>query len=171
MSFRRLALSSLLWILFILFEVALLQYQYAIRGTSWHFLLHSLSGAGLGLAAAALYSAVRRQPVNPWLWAIVAQIISASPDFMFMLMRMPHELWMDVFLGHISIHTAPQPLPVALALFIVGGWAWYVTSSLGRIRIGVSLTVLTILLWLATMALHKPIPTTLEQYRSLYRDL
>lgn len=51
----------------------------------------------------------------PAVVALVAgQLASIVPDLQFRYQRMPHMRSMDVWLGHISIHTGPSPVLVAL---------------------------------------------------------
>lgn len=141
--------------------------QYAVRGTSWHYLLHSLVGAGFGLALAGLFGAARRRSVSPWPWAILGQLVSITPDLIFILGRVPHQRWMDLFLGHISIHTAPQPLLVGLGMFLLGGWAW-LAAALARRGAAAALGCAAIVLFGVALGLHTPLPTRIANYQSRY---
>ena len=166
MSKSRHSVRAISWIALVLYEVILLVHQYASRGTSWHYLVHSMIGAGLGLGIAAIIASVRHQPSNPWLWALFLQTISMLPDYIFIFTRMPHDQWMDVFVGHISIHTSPQPLLIALMIFIAGGWAWFVSSSLQKYRLGLILAATCFMLLAIDLSFHRALPTKLSDYSS-----
>lgn len=102
---------------------------YVVRGTAWHLLLHSSIGFGLGLAAGGLVAAGRDRPTRGLAWAVAGQVVSVTPDVLFLYLRLPHQRWMDVFVGHISIHTGPQPLLVGVGMFLLGGWAWWLAGE------------------------------------------
>jgi len=138
---------------------------YLVRGVAWHALLHTAVGIGLGLSAAALLSALRRRPVAALPFALGGQLVSVAPDVLFVVARLPHARWMDAFVGHISIHTAPLPLPVALVVFLLGGWAWWFCSFGTPRAAGVSLAALALALFAGALALREPLPTELADYR------
>jgi len=144
-------------------ETAVLARGYAVRGTIWHYLLHSTIGAGLGLAAGAVVAVGLHRPINGWVAAVLGQAVSIVPDLMFLFGRMPHERWMDAFLGHISIHTGPQPLLAGLALFLIGGWAW-LAAALNRRITAMVLAAATAVIFAASLAFHVPLPTRLSDY-------
>lgn len=168
MTARRLLLPGLGFLTLMLVEGGFLAHQYAVRGTIWHYLLHSTIGAGLGLAAAGLYAAARDRRVNPWPWALLGQLVSITPDLLFVLDRMPHDRWMDAFLGHLSIHTGPQPLLVGSGIFLVGGWAWAIAAVLRRRVVGALLGLATAGLLAGALAAHIPLPTHLSDYMTRY---
>lgn len=153
--------------LLVVIETAVLARGYAVRGTIWHYLVHSTVGAGLGLAAGAALAVGLHRPINGWAAAVVGQAISIVPDLMFLFGRMPHERWMDVFFGHISVHTGPQPLLIGLAVFLVGGWAWLAATLDHRIT-ALSLAGLAALILAAALALHVPLPTRLSDYSTRF---
>ena len=159
---KRLMLRAICWTAFALYELRLLQHQYQIHGTSWHFLVHSMIGVGLGLSAATFWTAHKRQAANPWVWGLVGQLVSMLPDFMFIILRMPHDPWMDVFVGHISIHTSPAPLIVSLVVFSLGIWSWYCGSVLKRYRLSLTLAGAAIILLLLALSLHRALPSSLH---------
>ena len=171
-QYLRPILRLVCWSVFALFELSLLRHQYQIHGTSWHFLVHSMIGVGLGLSAAAFWSARRHEAANPWIWGIVGQLISVLPDFIFIILRMPHDPWMDVFVGHISIHTSPAPLIVSLILFSLGIWSWYCGSVLKQYTLSLRLAGVTFVVLLLALAFHRALPNTLHdlmQYESFVR--
>ena len=136
---------------------------YLVRGTWWHWLLHVPIGIGVGLAAGALAGAWRPGRAQPVLgWALAGELVSLIPDLMFRFLRMPHELSMDVFLGHISVHRGPSPVLVALTVLLLGGWA-FVAGTARRRRTAVALAVATLGLLLVACLLAAPLPTRLAQ--------
>jgi hypothetical protein len=145
---RRLALLGLLAL-----ELVVAQAYYD-RGTWWHFLLHQYVGWGLGLSVAAL----ARWPAVPAM--VGGQLVSIFPDLMFRFMRMPHERWMDWWVGHISMHRGPSPTLVACAVLLLGGAGWFLAPR----RAGVPVALSGPALLLVACLLASPIPTRLSDY-------
>ena len=147
--------------------LAALQYglvmAYLGLGTWWHWLLHQLIGWGLGLATAALVAATTRYRVPALPALLVGQLLSVVPDLQFRLARMPHEPSMDLWLGHISIHTGPSPVLVALAALLVGGWAW-VAGAYDRRAVAGALGAAALVLVTGACLLARPVPSTLADY-------
>ena len=135
---------------------------YQNRGTWWHYLLHQLIGWGVGLSVAAGLMVWRRGLVIPPVLAAVAgQLVSIGPDLMFRFLRMPHEPSMDLYLGHMSIHRGPSPVLVALAVFLLGGWAWIAAAARRpQLALGTALVAITLLTGACLAA--APIPTRLS---------
>ena len=132
-------------------------------GTWWHYLLHQLVGWGVGLSTAALVATVSRwrPPALPAL--LLGQLLSIVPDLQFRYARMPHEPSMDLWLGHISVHTGPSPVLVALGALLLGGWG-YVAVCLSRRRLGPALALTGVVLVAVACLLARPLPTTLADY-------
>ena len=132
-------------------------------GTWWHYLLHQLVGWGVGLSTAALVATVSRwrPPALPAL--LLGQLLSIVPDLQFRYARMPHEPSMDLWLGHISVHTGPSPVLVALGALLLGGWG-YVAVCLRRRRLGPALALAGIVLVAVACLLARPLPATLADY-------
>ena len=132
-------------------------------GSWWHWLLHQLVGWGVGLGTAALIGATTRYRI----WAVpallVGQLVSIVPDLQFRYARMPHEPSMDVWLGHISIHTGPSPVLVALGSLLLGGWAW-IAMSYGRKAPALGLGAAALGLVLVACLLARPVPDTLAEF-------
>ncbi len=132
-------------------------------GSWWHWLLHQLVGWGIGLGTAAVIGAATRYRI----WAVpallVGQLASIVPDLQFRYARMPHEPSMDVWLGHISIHTGPSPVLVALGALLLGGWGW-IAMTYGRKVPAAALGVATLGLVLGACLLARPVPDTLAEF-------
>lgn len=136
---------------------------YVDFGTWWHWLLHVQIGWGLGLATAALIGAFTRYRVPALAALLAGQLVSIIPDLQFRFLRMPHEASMDVYLGHISIHTGPSPVLVALGSLLLGGWAWTATAY-DRRRLGAALGLGSLALVLGACLLADDVPTRLADF-------
>jgi hypothetical protein len=147
--------------------LAALQYGVAVaylsRGTWWHYLLHQLVGWGAGLALAALVAAHTRYRVPAVAALVAGQLASIVPDLLFRYARMPHEPSMDVWLGHISIHTGPAPLLVALGCLLLGGWA-FTGAAWSRRWEATGLAAAAALLVTAACLLAEPVPDRLSEF-------
>ena len=136
---------------------------YLSRGTWWHYLLHQFVGWGIGLALAALVAATTRYRIPAVVALVVGQLASIVPDLQFRFQRMPHMRSMDVWLGHISLHTGPSPMLVALGCVLLGGWA-YVAAVYARRRLATGLAVGATALVVVACLLAAPVPTTLAEF-------
>ena len=137
--------------------------SYLGLGTWWHWLLHQLIGWGVGLSVAALVAAFTRYRIPAVAALVGGQLVSIVPDLQFRFARMPHEPSMDLWLGHIAIHTGPSPVLVALGAVLLGGWA-FIASSYGRSRVGSALGVSALVLVAVACLLARPLPDTLAEY-------
>lgn len=137
---------------------------YYVRGTSWHWLLHGTVGLGLGLAVGGVLAVLRRRPVRALPWALAGQAVSITPDVLFLAGRLPHRRWMDVFVGHIAIHTAPVPLLVGVAVFLLGGWSWFAGSALARRTTAAALAIAAGVVLGSALALARPLPESLSDF-------
>lgn len=136
---------------------------YQHRGTWWHYLLHQVIGWGVGLATAALVACVSRWRVPALVALLAGQLASIVPDLMFVYLRMPHEASMDLYLGHISIHTGPTPMIVAVAVLLLGGWA-YVAVAFGRRLTAAALGVGALVLLTVACLVARPLPARLSDF-------
>jgi len=137
--------------------------SYYGRGTWWHWLLHQLVGWGVGLGAAALVAAVARRLVPAVVALLVGQLLSIVPDLQFRYARMPHEPSMDLWLGHISLHTGPSPVLVSLGALLLGGWGW-IAGAYGRRAPAAALGAGALVLVAVACVLARPIPERLADY-------
>ncbi|MCW2616803.1 MAG: hypothetical protein JWN08_3797 [Frankiales bacterium] len=132
-------------------------------GTWWHWLLHQYVGWGVGLSTAALVGSLTRYRVPAAVALVAGQLLSIVPDLQFRYARMPHEPSMDLWLGHISIHTGPSPVLVALGALLLGGWA-YVAGTYGRRGPAVALAGGGLVLVTVACLVARDVPTRLQDY-------
>lgn len=142
---------------------ALVAKSYLTRGASWHWLLHVPIGLGIGFAVGALVWALSGRRVPALGAGLIGQLFSIAPDLAFRFLRMPHTPSMDLFLGHIAIHTGPAPVLVALAVLLLGGWAW-VAAAYRRRAFAAGLAIVTGCLLLLACLFAGPIPTRLGEF-------
>jgi hypothetical protein len=136
---------------------------YLVRGTWWHYLLHQMVGWGAGLAVAALVAVFTRYRIPAVVALVGGQLVSIVPDLQFRFQRVPHMPSMDVWLGHISIHTGPSPLLVALGAVLLGGGA-FVAAEHRRRRPAVVAALAAGGLVLVACLLATPVPTSLAEF-------
>jgi len=136
---------------------------YTNAGTWWHWLLHQLTGWGVGLSTAALVGVLTRYRVPASLALLVGQVLSIVPDLQFRYARMPHEPSMDLWLGHISIHTGPSPVLVTLGALLLGGWAW-IAMTYDRRGPAAGLAVGGLVLVVLACLAARDVPTRLQDY-------
>ena len=136
---------------------------YVGLGTWWHWLLHQLTGWGLGLGAAALVAAATGRRVPAVVALLVGQLLSIVPDVLFRYARMPHEPSMDLWLGHISLHTGPSPVLVSLGALLLGGWGW-IAAAYGRRLPAGALGVGALVVVAVACVLARPVPDRLADY-------
>ena len=137
--------------------------SYLTRGASWHWLLHVPIGLGIGLAVGALVWLLSARRVPALEAGLIGQLVSIAPDLAFRFLRMPHTSSMDLFLGHIAIHTGPSPVLVALAVLLLGGWAW-VAAAYGRRVLAAGFAIGTGGLLLLACLLAGPVPSRLSEF-------
>jgi hypothetical protein len=124
-------------LLLVLATEGYLYFRYAQFGAQFHFWLHGLFGAALGLAALTLVRVLRtrhhcdpaRGAVAPWEAGWVGHIYSAVPDVLLLGFGVLHVLWMDVFAFHITLHFIPIPLVTMLVLFLLALAAYGLAAS------------------------------------------
>lgn len=80
----------------------------------FHWFVHFFVGTSTALVAMAVVAASTRRPVaRPAGWVVAAHLYAMFPDFL-IAGRVPHEQWMNVFLGHVAVHYLPGR-----------AWSWY----------------------------------------------
>lgn len=148
-----------------------LYYRYAQLGAQFHFWLHGLFGAALGLAALTGLRMLRarrrrRDPtqgaVAPWEAGWLGHLYSATPDFLFLGFGVLHMLWMDVFAFHITLHFIPAPLVIMLVLFVLTLLAYGLAAArhpwLASGTLAVAAGILVV-----SLAMAEPIPDSLPE--------
>lgn len=144
---------------------AYLYWRYAALDALFHYWLHSLAGATIGLFLLTLWGVIRRRPPQQaWAAGFLGHLYSATPDVLFLAAGVLHVAWMDVFALHITIHFIPAPLAVLFVVFTVtlGSWA---AASLGRRRAAVSGLAGVVALLATALALAGEPPATLQDLR------
>jgi hypothetical protein len=131
---------------------------------AWHWLLHTVAGLGIGLTLGAVVSLLLRRPVPGLLAALAGQAVSVAPDLLFVVGRVPHARWMDVFLGHITLHLTFSPIGVSLAVFLLGGWAWWAAGEGGRRRMAAALVVAAVVVYVGALVTARPVPQRLADF-------
>ncbi|MGH8933984.1 MAG: hypothetical protein ACRDZO_25950 [Egibacteraceae bacterium] len=140
--------------------------RYARLDAEFHYWLHGLAGAALGVGLLTAAALVRgRSPGGVWVAGLAGALYSATPDILFIALDRVHEYWMDAFALHIGVHFVPAPLATAFALFAAALCAW-AAATLGHRRLGAALLALTVGLASAALLTRDPIPTTLDQLRA-----
>ena len=156
-------------LLLVLLTEGYLYYRYAQFGAEFHFWLHGLFGAALGVAALTAGRLVssrrwRRDPgtgaVAPWEAGWVGHVYSAIPDVLFLGFGVLHVLWMDVFAFHITLHFVPVPLITMLVLFVLALLAYGLAAS-GKALAAVGVLVGAAGALVAALALAAPLPDSL----------
>jgi hypothetical protein len=141
--------------------------EYAELGAQFHFWLHGLFGATLGLLTLAAWRVVRGRlaPVAPWESAFAGHAVSALPDVLFLGLGVLHVLWMDVFALHISLHFVPYPLATQLGLFLLA-LATYVLAAEGRRTAALAGGAVAVAVTVAGLALRSPLPSSLAELQT-----
>jgi len=81
--------------------------SYGANDAGFHYLAHFFGGASLSLLVMALVAARRGRSARlPLLWIVLGHLFAMAPDFAF-LDGAPHDRWMDIFVGHLTIHFIP----------------------------------------------------------------
>lgn len=141
--------------------------QYAHVGAEFHFWLHGLFGAALGVGAVTLWSIIKRSnsKLSPWEAGVLGHFYSALPDILFVGAGVLHMYWMDIFALHISIHFIPHPVATMLVIFLISlgayGFARESHYRAASILLGSAVVVLAV-----SLVLREPVPRNLYQLQS-----
>jgi hypothetical protein len=153
---------------------AYLYARYAQLDAQFHYWLHGLLGAALGLAGLTATCLIRgrRRPqstsapraLTAWEAAGLGHLYAAFPDVLFLTFKLPHDYWMDAFGLHITVHFIPAPLLVSLALFLLTLTGYgLVTAQLRRpAAAALSAAALTAV---AAISLAPSVPTRIDDLR------
>ena len=141
--------------------------RYAALGAEFHFWLHTLFGAALGLAALTLLRVLRRRrdgSVAPWEAGWLGQFYSVLPDILFLVFGVLHMMWMDVFALHISLHFVPRPLPTMWVLFTLTLIAYGLAAS-GRRRGSLAVLSVFAAVGVGTLVAAPGVPSRISEVR------
>ena len=141
--------------------------RYAELGAQFHFWLHGLFGAALGVAALTVLRLLRRWThgaVAPWEAGWAGHLYSAVPDVLFLGFGVLHVLWMDVFAVHITLHFVRWPLATMWVLFALSLMAYGLAMAARRAP-AVGVLALTGVLTAVALASASDLPETVEQVR------
>lgn len=98
-------------------EVAL-YVSYRGHDARFHYFTHFFVGSAAALTVMAAVAAYRRRPVAlPLIWPLVGHVVAMFPDVLFRF-GIAHYEWMDVFLGHVSVHFVPGREVTWLVVFL-----------------------------------------------------
>lgn len=113
-----------MWCFWAFVVEALLYLFYRSHAARFHWMVHFLVGASTALILMSLSALRARKPVHlPLVWIGVGHLFAMAPDVLFVV-GVAHEQWMDVFLGHVSVHFVPGRNATLLAVFALslGGY-------------------------------------------------
>jgi len=92
--------------------------SYHDHDAGFHRFAHFYAGASAALLLMSLVAWRQRRPVRfPLLWIVAAHVYAMFPDLLFVA-GIPHQPWMVVFLGHITIHYIPGANLTLFAIFM-----------------------------------------------------
>lgn len=80
--------------------------QYTGHDASIHFFIHSLVGVSVGLSLFIILILFGKKPVELILVIFVLHQSAMIPDYLYSL-GYPHQLWMNIFLGHLFFDSLP----------------------------------------------------------------
>lgn len=139
--------------------------QYAQLGAEFHFWLHSLFGAALGIIALVVWqlmSPTRPTKISAWEAGAMGHVYSAVPDILFIAIGLLHMYWMDIFALHISLHFVRQPILTMLTLFLIALLAYGLLQS-GRRYLSVGIVGVWLLVLSLSLLFRYPLPHNLRQ--------
>jgi len=122
----------------VLVEVGLYA-SYRGHDARFHWFTHFFVGATAALGVMTAFVVVRRRPVaRPLVWPLAAHVFAMAPDLAFTA-GYAHRRWMDLFLGHVTVHFVPGRNWTWLAVFLTALAAYLTTidrtrSPAGRAR-------------------------------------
>ena len=141
--------------------------QYAHLGAEFHFWLHSLFGAALGVTGVTLWQLILPRKImklSAWEAGFLGHVYSAIPDILFVAVGVLHMYWMDVFALHITLHFVRQPILTMLILFLLSLLAYGCLQSSQR-RLSQYVVVAWFIILGGSLLLRHPLPHSLRQIR------
>lgn len=148
----------------IIFVEVLFYRQYASIDAEFHFWLHGLFGAALGLFALTAWRILRpnKTTISPFEAGFLGHIYSAVPDMIFIAFGVLHMYWMDVFALHISIHFIPAPVFTMLIIFLLSLVAYGLAAD-GNQKYSTALLSVVVVIIGGALFMKDPVPTKLKE--------
>lgn len=108
---------------------ALLFASYQGHDARFHWFVHFFVGASAACLAMA-FTSLRTGRAPPWpaLWVVLGHLTAMVPDLLFAA-GSAHQRWMDLFLGHLVVHSLPGRDIGWLAIFLVSFAAYLVAAD------------------------------------------
>ena len=123
--------------LMVVVEAALFA-SYKGHEAAFHWATHFLVGLGAAAVINLVWLALKGAPARGQLmWVVGLHLYAMAPDLLFTGADVPHDGWMDVFLGHISAHYVPGGVRtwLVVALVLTGAYAWVLSRWLRARRL------------------------------------
>lgn len=139
---------------------------YVGLGAQYHYWLHGLVGAAAGLGALTVRILLGRAPVGTGAVvsaALAGHLLSAVPDVLFRIGRLPHQPWMDLFLFHIRVHLVPWPLVGALAVLLITSGALVSAMYARRVAASAALGA-AVIIAVSGLVAAAPIPDSIQDF-------
>jgi len=100
--------------------------SYRAHDARFHWFTHFFVGASVALVTMAAVAVRTRRPVAyPLVWPLAAHLFAMAPDLAFSA-GVIHRRWMEVFLGHVSVHFVPGRNLTWYAVFLASLAAYLV---------------------------------------------
>ncbi len=112
--------------------------SYFHHEAGFHWATHFLIGLTAAAAVNAVWLALKGAPARgQLLWVLGLHLYAMFPDLLFSAGLIPHDGWMDVFLGHISSHYVPggDVTWLVVALLASGAYAALLSAWLAARRV------------------------------------
>ena len=101
--------------------------SYRGHDARFHWFTHFFVGAATALGVMTVVVLRRRRPVaRPLVWPVAAHLFAMAPDLLFTA-GYAHQRWMDLFLGHITVHFVPGRNWTWLVVFLAALVAYLTT--------------------------------------------
>jgi len=109
--------------------------SYRGHDARFHWFTHFFVGAATALAVMTIVVLRCRRPVaRPLVWPMAAHVVAMAPDLAFTA-GYAHQRWMDIFLGHITVHFVPGRNWTWLIVFLTSLAAYLVALDQTRSRV------------------------------------
>lgn len=107
---------------------AFLFMRYQAHDAPYHWFTHFLVGGSVALIWMTVWVVQERRRVSlAAVWVVLGHLVAMFPDLLF-AWGIPHQRWMDAFLGHITSHYIPGGNATWYAVFL-GALAGYLIAD------------------------------------------